>query len=336
MIARNIDLARATGILGFERYGAKRFRKIPSQTMHQNLHAYRNLGVACLLAKCDFCSKTAAQSVYFVLDSERVKRCTLGCTACGRSKPISETDYDALYEASYDYDSWREGTLGFEAYKVRLPEAFRALAEEKEAVSAEANWVCPQCGGDDSKAKGECLHCGYGKEAEEQSSGGVAQSAGSTELQQSKLPVIRLSNGLGPVLKFALSLGLATQPVLIGLIWLDLLPNLMGMLASEAHAGQDWGRWLWLPLGFGLALGLGVLMSYRRFPIGVIISAQGIRVRPRGSQVDIRLGFERLRQVRYRNGGKYLTLWLTDGKTYVVRITPSDTPALKRYFEMTG
>lgn len=310
--------------------------------MHQNLHAYRNLGVTCLIMKCEFCSLATPHSAYFELDAERRKRCTLGCTECGRSKPLTEEQYEALYDASYDYDSWQGGEMSFEAYQNGLPEEFRSAAEERVQKASEREWNCKHCGENVPDSLSECWNCGYAPDGTVASAiGKEREDAVPVELGERsnvELATVRLSNGLGPLLNFGISLGIALQFVLAGLIYLGWLPNLIYIVDPSAEAESadaSWGTMLWMPLGMVLSIGLGAAVSYHRFPKRVTISKGGIRIRPRGAQSDIHYGFESVRQARYGDGSKYLTLWFTDGKAYLARITSTDVLQLRHYFQMT-
>ncbi|MBK1878848.1 hypothetical protein [Pelagicoccus mobilis] len=308
--------------------------------MHQNLHVYRNLGVVCLIAKCSHCSRATAHSVHFEIDKERNKLCSLGCTECGRGRALRPEDYESFYEASFEYDRWQDGEIEFEEYQEALPEAFRPFALPRAQEEKEIEWVCPACSKSVPDSLSECWNCEYVKPDPEENVGAYeedpAKETGASVNQKTTAPTIELKNGLAPLLSFGVSLGLAVQALLFGFAYLDLLPNILDWFQEDATGSMgdhSWGTRLWYPIGMLVSVLIGTAMSYRRFPKRITFAPQGIQILPRGRQVELRYGYESVRDVRYSKHSKYLTLWLVGGKAFLVAIKQDDVIEIRNYFQ---
>lgn len=267
--------------------------------MNKNLHAYRNLGVPCLSLLCGNCEKETAFSAYFETNSKRQKACSLGCCECGRGYEIKEDVYDSLYELSFEYDRWKAGNLSAEEFRQLIPESCKAFLEASESkrVDEAASKSAPKV------------------------SAGEAIPADKAVRER-----ITLRNSLADLLGTGITLAVLFGIVFFGLSFVMELP--------EWAVG--WWRVATYLLVMGIGLLAGIAMSYKRFPSEVLINSDTIEVSIRGSGEKAKYPLSDVSRVNYGEGAKYLTLWLSDGKTYVVKATAQDVKLLHSYFGKIG
>lgn len=269
--------------------------------MNKNLHAYRNLGVSCLKAHCSHCACETTHSAYFEIDAQREKVFSLGCCNCGRGASVSESVYDDLYELSFDFDRFASGELGREAFDTLIPRSCRGFVEGKDFNQTVAN-------SEKSPANRNLM--------------AEAADAVIPVSQRTDLPLIELRNRpsalLGTGLTMAILLGVAVLAV-------GLFIDLRELLTGAGLIGLYFGVML-------AGLAAGILMSSKRFPKRVVISPEYIEIFARGSQGALRYTNDSVSRVNYGEGAKYLTLWFSDGKTFVVEAGGGVVEELDRYY----
>ncbi|MBD5779890.1 hypothetical protein IEN85_10360 [Pelagicoccus sp. NFK12] len=274
--------------------------------MNRNLHVYRNLGVAVARRTCGRCRSETCHSIYFETDANQRKLCSIGCNECGSGTSISEALYDELYELSFAFDQLQDGTLSPDAFDRKIPDASRrflaSLAEE-----------------------------GVGDLNEDKSKGPVAAGVGSKsgpaswpkpKQLDSRPPELVLRNGLGDTLGTGIFMAVLTG--LVGLafsLFFEFPAWMMGGSTVAVVACQAGGGFL-----------VGTWLSRKRFPRRVKISQSGLLIEPRGKGDARRYPFNAVSRVNFGEGSKYLTVWLGDGNTFVVRADKAALPALDRYF----
>ncbi len=267
--------------------------------MNNNLDAYRNLGVPCLSFFCSHCNEETVFSAYFEADSARKKNCSLGCCECGRGYAISENSYEQLYELSFDFDRLQAGEISEEAFRELVPASCRKLLQEAD------------------KRKEQILDRVDASPAKE-----IAETASVVVSGEGALPDVMLRNRISDLAGIGGGLAVLSGGVFFGVsLVMDLPPWAVGWKRIAVY-------------GFVMGLGLlaGVAMSYRRFPRQVLIKADGIQILGRGSAQPLQYNHRAVSRVNFGGGAKYLTLWLKDGKTFVVKAAPAEVEQLYRYF----
>lgn len=269
--------------------------------MNKNLHAYRNLGVPCLTLNCSDCGRLTSFSAYFEIGASRQKSCSLGCCDCGRGVPVSEPIYEELYELSFEYDRWQSGQISEETFRSLIPDSCKDLLGD---FSVDA--VCSKCGDESS---------------EPATRPSVPASSGDAR-GRAELPTVVLQNRISAPLGTGLFMAALSGAVFFGVSFFMEFP-------SWAVGGK-------LVAVYGLVMGgglvAGVAMSYKRFPKEVRIDPECIQILGRGRDLTASYRFRDVSRVNFGEGAKYLTFWLSDGKTYVVQTRSSDVEALNRYF----
>ncbi len=272
--------------------------------MNKNLHAYRNLGVPCLSLLCGNCEKETAFSAYFETNAKRQKACSLGCCECGRGYEIPEDVYDGLYELSFEYDRWKAGKLSADEFRKFIPDSCQAFLQSSNAQSESSE--------------------------SEDGASSVPKPLASDEKGAAKEKAVRprviLRNSLADLLGTGITLAVLFGIVFFGVSFVVELP--------EWAVG--WWRVATYMLVMGIGLLAGIAMCYKRFPIEVMIETDAIEVSIRGSREKAKYPLSDVSRVNYGEGAKYLTLWLSDGKTYVVKATPQDVILLHGYFGKIG
>lgn len=270
--------------------------------MNKNLHAYRNLGVPCLSLFCGNCDRETAFSAYFETDSKRRKACSVGCCECGSGYAVTESIYEGLYELSFEYDRWKAGEIDANNFKSRIPESCRAFLLSTDLDRKKTP--------DSSNENGE-----------------TARTALSpAQAPQGEREMIFLRNSTSDMLGTGVTLAIMFGIVFFGVTFVVSLP--------------EWAVGAWLLTIYLLVMGIGLIagfaMSYKRFPKAVSIGPNSIDISIRGSDELVHYKLSDASRVNYGEGAKYLTLWLSDGKTYVARASPKDVERLHRYFGKTA
>ncbi|MDQ8183984.1 hypothetical protein [Pelagicoccus sp. SDUM812002] len=278
--------------------------------MNNNLHVYRNLGVPCVTLKCRHCSEETPFSVYFELDSNRRKQCSVGCNDCGRGYVISQDLYDQLYDLSFEYDRLRSGEIDSDEFDELAPPDCHALfsrfAESENDISKSLS--IPEAG-----------------RVAKTADASPAESWPKPAALENTLPQVTLTNstsdmlGTGYVLAILAGLAFGTFEFLVE------LPSWM----SGARLLGSYG----VCMAIGLAA--GALLSFRRFPEKVKVSQAGIEVEGRGRMKTLHRPLSAVSRVNFGEGAKYLTIWFSSGETFVVRAGKDQIQSIERYFGKT-
>lgn len=268
--------------------------------MKNNLHTYRNLGVPCLSLLCAQCEKDTVFSAYFETDAKKQKFCSIGCCECGKGYAVAESVYEDLYELSFEYDRWKEGDIDREEFQKQIPDSCKVFIQS----------VSPQ-------PKIESLGSREGESLK-----GQASVTENTDTRKAKREELILSNSFTDLLGTGVTLAILFVVVFFGVSFLMPLPQ-------WAVGGALVATYL-LVVVIGLLA--GVTMSYKRFPKEVQINPNSIHVSVRGSSGISRYALSDVSRVNFGEGAKYLTLWLSDGKTFVVKATANDVKLLHSYF----
>ncbi|MDQ8182166.1 hypothetical protein [Pelagicoccus sp. SDUM812005] len=274
--------------------------------MKQNLHRYKNLGLACARLSCPRCHGDRTFSLCLQTDSKRRKAYSFGCSGCGWDLQIDEARYEQLYELSFEFERVQAGKRSWAELRERAPEDCRRLFERIEA-SAEP--------GSDPVTEAETREDREPAKSWPKPGGLVAES-------QELLLINTVSDTFGIGYLLAVLLG--------GLLLsLKLFLGFPAGLSGVALLGL---------LGFGMGLGFagGVALSWRRFPKRIRFSGKTIEIEPRGKTGRLRYELSDVSRVNYGSGAKYLTLWLDDGNTFVVRAGSGAQPRLDRFFGKQG
>ncbi len=230
----------------------------------------------------------------------------MGCCECGRGYAISEDTYEQLYELSFDFDRLQAGEISTESFRELVPGSCQKLLQEAD------------------KRKEQLANPGEaGSEKETTRAISMGDEPASSAVSaKGALPDVTLQNRVQDLLGIGGALAVLSGVVFFGVSFvMDLPPWAVGWKLLAVY-------------GFVMGLGLlaGVAMSYRRFPRQIQITADGIQILGRAYAEPLRYSHRAVSRVNFGNGAKYFTLWLKDGKTFVVKAVPAQVDSLNRYF----